>query len=86
MLQPDPGARLVKVQSRKIALEGDLLRDAARLALQAEAEDHPLVQAVYSAFPGAQIIDIRTPEALAAEAAAEALPEVDEEWDPFEED
>jgi DNA polymerase-3 subunit gamma/tau len=59
-------------------------RDAAELALKAEAEKHPLVQAVYSAFPGAQIAAIRTPEEIAAEAEAEALPEVEDEWDPFE--
>ncbi|MEN9851982.1 MAG: hypothetical protein RL128_2145, partial [Pseudomonadota bacterium] len=28
--------------------------------------------------------DIRTPEAMAAAAQAEALPEVEDEWDPFE--
>jgi len=61
-------------------------RDAERLALEAEARDHPLVQAVLAAFPEAKITDIRTPEALAAEAQAEALPEVEDEWDPFEED
>ena len=61
-------------------------RDAERLALEAEAKEHPLVQAVLAAFPEAKITDIRTPEALAAEAQAEALPEVEDEWDPFEED
>ncbi|MFN3208948.1 MAG: DNA polymerase III subunit gamma/tau [Roseovarius sp.] len=62
------------------------VRDAARNALVAEAREHPLVQAVFAAFPKASIKDIRTPEAIAAEAQADALPEVDEEWDPFEED
>ncbi len=61
-------------------------RDAADLALKAEAADHPLVQAVMAAFPKAHITRIRTPEDQEAEAQAEALPEVDEEWDPFEED
>ena len=61
-------------------------RDAENLALKAEAEQHPLVQAVMQAFPGAKITEIRTPEAMAEEAAAEALPEVEDEWDPFEED
>ncbi len=59
-------------------------RDADRLALEAEAREHPLVQAVFDAFPGAKITDIRTPEEIAAEAAVEALPEVEDEWDPFE--
>ncbi len=61
-------------------------RDAADLTLRAEAAEHPLVQAVISAFPKAAITSIRTPEDQAAKAQAEALPEVDEEWDPFEED
>ncbi|WP_095590245.1 DNA polymerase III subunit gamma/tau [Actibacterium ureilyticum] len=61
-------------------------RDADRLALETEAKAHPLVQAVFEAFPTAKITDIRTPEALAAEAEADALPEVEDEWDPFEED
>ncbi|MCV2882837.1 DNA polymerase III subunit gamma/tau [Actibacterium sp. XHP0104] len=61
-------------------------RDAEKLALEAEAREHPLVQAVLTAFPKARITDIRTPEALAKAAAAEALPEVEDEWDPFEED
>ncbi|MCZ4352297.1 DNA polymerase III subunit gamma/tau [Roseovarius aestuarii] len=61
-------------------------RDAAEMALRAEAETHPLVQAVMLSFPGAQIIDIKTPQQIATAAQADALPEVDEEWDPFEED
>ncbi|WP_299932216.1 DNA polymerase III subunit gamma/tau [uncultured Pelagimonas sp.] len=61
-------------------------RDAARLALHAEAEQHPLVQAVLEAFPKAEILDVRTAEDIAAEAQEEALPEVEDEWDPFEED
>ncbi len=60
-------------------------RDRDRMAAEAEAMQNPVVQAVLSAFPGAKITDIRTPEALAAQAMAEALPEVEDEWDPFEE-
>ena len=59
-------------------------RDAEDNAARAEAMAHPLVQAVLMAFPGAKIAEIRTAEALAASAAAEALPEVEDEWDPFE--
>ncbi|SMX45153.1 DNA polymerase III subunit gamma/tau [Actibacterium lipolyticum] len=62
------------------------VQDADRLALVAEATEHPLVQAVLLAFPKAKITEIRTPEALAKAAAADALPEVEDEWDPFEED
>ncbi len=60
------------------------IRDASENALRAQAADHPMVQAVLARFPAASITDIRTPEALAATADAEALPEVDEDWDPFE--
>jgi DNA polymerase-3 subunit gamma/tau len=60
-------------------------RDAADLALRAQAETHPLVQAVMLSFPGAKIVDIKTPQQIADAAQADALPEVDEEWDPFEE-
>jgi len=63
-----------------IAEERDRDDNAARAAAMA----NPLVMAVMDAFPGAKITDIRTPEALAAEAAAQALPEVEDEWDPFE--
>lgn len=61
-------------------------RDFETNALKAEAMAHPLVKAVFSVFPKAEITDIRTTEEMAAAAAAEALPEVEEEWDPFEED
>ena len=60
-------------------------QEESRSAAEEEAKQHPLVAAVLSAFPGAKIADIRTPEAQAAEAAAQALPEVEDEWDPFEE-
>ena len=59
-------------------------RDEGRLAAEAEAQKNPLVQALFAAFPGAKITDIRTPDAKSAEAAVEALPEVEDEWDPFE--
>jgi len=64
---------------------------------EARALAFPLVQAVLAAFPGARIAAIRSPAALAADAAADAaagaalaalaaLPDVEGEWDPFEED
>jgi DNA polymerase-3 subunit gamma/tau len=58
-------------------------RGAADQAAKAGALQNPLVQAVLAAFPGAKITEIRTPSAA---AAIEALPEVDDEWDPFEDD
>jgi DNA polymerase-3 subunit gamma/tau len=61
-------------------------RDSEAAALEAEAKAHPMMAAVFDLFPTAKILEIRTPEALAAQAQAEALPEVPDEWDPFEED
>ncbi|MCD9148101.1 DNA polymerase III subunit gamma/tau [Pseudophaeobacter flagellatus] len=60
--------------------------NAADNALRAKASEHPLVQAVMESFPKAKITRIRTAEEMAAEVEAEALPEVEDEWDPFEED
>ncbi|WP_235866814.1 DNA polymerase III subunit gamma/tau [Salibaculum griseiflavum] len=61
-------------------------RDAEEAALREQAAEHPLVKAVLTQFPKARITDIRTPKALEVEAELEALPEVEDEWDPFEED
>ena len=61
-------------------------RNKDKLEARAAAMTSPLVQAVMAAFPGAKITEIRTPEAMAAIAAIDALPEVDEEWDPFDDD
>jgi DNA polymerase III subunit gamma/tau len=47
-----------------------------------------LVQAIFAAFPGARIAEVRSPDAMTAQAAEAALPqadpELDEDWDPFE--
>ncbi len=59
-------------------------RDTARSDAEAEVRQLPLVQAVLAAFPGATIAEIRTPQSLAATAAIDALPEADDDWDPFE--
>ncbi len=61
-------------------------RDREENAARAEAMQNPLVQAVMAAFPGTKISEIRSAEAMAQSAAAEALPEVEDEWDPFEDD
>jgi DNA polymerase-3 subunit gamma/tau len=60
------------------------LRDAKDNALRADAERHPLMLAVLAQFPQAKITAIRTPQDIAAAAVSEALPEVEDEWDPFE--
>ena len=59
-------------------------RDEDRRAAEAKAREHPLVSAVLEAFPGATITAITTPEELTARVAEDALPEVEDEWDPFE--
>lgn len=51
---------------------------------QTDATRHPLVAAVLATFPGAKITDIRTPDLRIDQAREAALPEVDDEWDPFE--
>ncbi|MFK7869098.1 MAG: DNA polymerase III subunit gamma/tau [Roseobacter sp.] len=64
----------------------DEVRNAERYALEATIKEHPLMQAVLLQFPKAAIKAIRTPDDIAAEATHAALPEVEDEWDPFEED
>ena len=61
-------------------------RDAELEAQKAAALENPLIQAVFAAFPKARITEIRTAQDLEQDAAMEALPEVSEEWDPFEEE
>jgi len=61
-------------------------RDAADMELRATAQKHPMVQATIAAFPKARITAIRSAVDIADDARAEALPEVDDEWDPFEGD
>ena len=59
-------------------------RDTDRLAAETVAMQNPVVQAVFAAFPTAKITDIRTLQETRTEAAITALPEVEDEWDPFE--
>jgi DNA polymerase-3 subunit gamma/tau len=63
-------------------------RSAELLQVRAEAATNPMVQAILSAFPGARITEVRSPEALTAQATEAALPqadpELDDDWDPFE--
>ncbi len=61
-------------------------RNAKSRALHDEALTHPMVQEVLARFPRAQITGIRSAEEIAAEAGAAALPEADDDWDPFEEE
>ncbi|MFT6931715.1 MAG: DNA polymerase-3 subunit gamma/tau [Paracoccaceae bacterium] len=59
---------------------------AKRRVMEDEISEHPMMQAVIASFPNAKITQIRTLEEIVAQAASEALPEVPDEWDPFEED
>jgi DNA polymerase-3 subunit gamma/tau len=60
-------------------------RAEARGDLHARALEHPLVRAVLEAFPGAEIKDVRPPDALAGEPPAAGLDESDsDDWDPFD--
>ncbi|WP_442970463.1 DNA polymerase III subunit gamma/tau [Roseovarius sp. D22-M7] len=61
-------------------------REAEEDALETEARAHPLVDAVFEAFPKARITEIKTPQDITAKVEADALPEVEDEWDPFEDD
>ena len=62
------------------------VRDAEENAQKEEVKAHPMFQAVLAAFPKVTIKDVRTPEDKVQDAFAEALPEVDDEWDPFDDD
>ncbi|NDV02130.1 DNA polymerase III subunit gamma/tau [Pseudoroseicyclus tamaricis] len=61
-------------------------RDAAEIARREAAEAHPLVQSVLAAFPAAKITQIHSQAEIEEQAQAEALAEVEDEWDPFEEE
>ena len=61
-------------------------RDAEKAKLTAAAAEAPIVAAILSAFPEARIGELKTPEDIAATAASESLAEVEDEWDPFEEE
>lgn len=54
--------------------------------LNALAKEHKMVQTAFLVFPNAKITNIRSVESMTQEAAIESLPEVAEEWDPFEDD
>ncbi|MGJ8545882.1 MAG: DNA polymerase III subunit gamma/tau [Sulfitobacter sp.] len=62
------------------------VRDAKENALKEQAQNHPLMQAVLQSFPKARIVKIRSIEELAAAATQDSLAEVEDEWDPFDDD
>ncbi|MEM7752745.1 MAG: DNA polymerase III subunit gamma/tau [Pseudomonadota bacterium] len=60
--------------------------DAEIAALMDQAKNDPTVAAVFAAFPNAQIGALKSAAALAAKASEAALDEVEDEWDPFEDE
>ena len=53
--------------------------------LKNEAEMHPFVKTVVENFPKASITEIKSQAQIIAEAEETSLPEIEGEWDPFEE-
>ncbi|MCU4654124.1 DNA polymerase III subunit gamma/tau [Roseibacterium sp. SDUM158016] len=96
ILETATGARWVVTVGTGGAPTETEREEAARRDLEASVAQHPLMQAVSAAFPGAKITSIRTREDLAREAEAEALPEMldddagpddgPDDWDPFEDE
>jgi DNA polymerase III subunit gamma/tau len=62
-------------------------RAAEQADLRGRALAHPMVQAVLAAFPGAEIRDVRPPDAAGPAApppAAEDIEEFEDDWDPLD--
>ena len=86
-LQSWTGARwAVSVVAEGTAATIAEARDAEAGALRAAAATHPLVAAVLDRFARARITEVRTEAAKTEVAGIEALPEIPDEWDPFEEE
>ncbi|MEM6385908.1 MAG: DNA polymerase III subunit gamma/tau [Pseudomonadota bacterium] len=54
--------------------------------LKEEAKNNPTVAAILAAFPKAKIGTLQSANELASKATVEALGEVEDEWDPFDDD
>ena len=62
------------------------IRDRDKVTeLEALAKGHSMFRATISSFPSAKIVNIKAFEKQEEEAALVALPEIDDNWDPFEE-
>lgn len=85
-LQGWTGARWVVSIGKNGAPTIAELRDRALRQAETDAMAHPMTQAILQAFPGAELVEIRTREVLEQEAAEAGLAEVEDEWDPFDED
>ncbi|MFN3953450.1 MAG: DNA polymerase III subunit gamma/tau [Pararhodobacter sp.] len=62
------------------------VNDQDEMARKAQARELPMVQAIMAVFPQARIARFVPPAPAQDSAALEALPEVEEEWDPFEDE
>ena len=60
-------------------------RNAKDATLKREAKLHPFVKTVFDNFPKASIVEIKSQAEIVAEAEKTGLPEIEGEWDPFEE-
>ena len=60
-------------------------RNAEEAQLKNEAKLHPFVKTVFENFPKASITEIKSQAQIIAEAEESRLPEIEGEWDPFEE-
>ena len=60
-------------------------RNAKDATLKREAKLHPFVKTVFDNFPKASIVEIKSQAEIVAEAEDTGLPEIEGEWDPFEE-
>ena len=60
-------------------------RNAEEAQLKLDAKLHPFVKTVFENFPKASITEIKSQAQIITEAARTKLPEIEGEWDPFEE-
>ena len=60
-------------------------RNAEEAQLKLDAKLHPFVKTVFENFPKASITEIKSQTQIITEAAQTSLPEIEGEWDPFEE-
>ena len=60
-------------------------RNAEQAQLKHEAKLHPFVKTVFENFPKASITEIKSQAQIITEAEETRLPEIEGEWDPFEE-
>ena len=60
-------------------------RNAEEAQLKLDAKLHPFVKTVFENFPKASITEIKSQAQIITEAEETRLPEIEGEWDPFEE-